>query len=86
MLLTIRQTPTEKEWQFFKQLLTDEDTILLAGSACYLMMTPNSLQAQGVIRQSDSQKLGNKADASWQIISDSEWAELIIHSDVNVEW
>ena len=86
MLLTINQAPTEQEWQFFREILTANDHLLITAAACYLATLRNPTAAQGLIRECELAKLGLNIDTSWQSISEAQWATLLFTSEQNVEW
>ncbi|WP_320824971.1 hypothetical protein [Reinekea sp.] len=75
-LLTLTEVPTVTEQQFFQQLLTTEDVLLLTGRALPMIYRAKPWLCRAVVRQVEIDKLGGQPHADWTAIDDARWVEL----------
>lgn len=86
MLLTLTTKPTLVENDFFITALTEQDALLITGSALPLLFGANPTIAKGYVLKREADKLGANESPTWEIISDEDWLALIENHDKNVTW
>ncbi|TXR53469.1 hypothetical protein [Reinekea thalattae] len=79
MLLKLSQLPSALELEFFAQLLSSDDIVLVHSAALPMIFNALPLACQAAVLEQDAEKIGGKANAAWQQISQLELLSLIEH-------
>lgn len=86
MLITLTALPDDDQTSLLQQTLSSNDGLLLSAAALELCMRPNPYAAKGYVRTVELRVYREQLDASWQLIDDGRWLDLVLDADKHICW